>query len=133
MVIAMHRLLAGMLAVLTATGQASEPGGPTATVSHGPLVMRLSKDEFRIAFGINARPCSPDGCHGVIRYRVIWLADDGSAGTESKQVNYVILPNSSRTITVDRQYFDTAEGEHTVELTRVNVNQITCLPGYRGP
>jgi hypothetical protein len=129
----MFRLLAGMLVLLVATAQATEPASPTASLSHGPLVMRMSKDEFRIAFGINAPPCTPQGCHGVIRYRVNWSADDGSGGAESKQVNYVILPHSSRTIAVDRQYFDTAEGEHTIELTGVNVLEITCRVGDRDP
>jgi len=34
-----------------------------------------------------------------------------------------------RTMTVDRQYFDTAEGAHTTNVVRVTVDMITCVDG----
>ncbi len=126
-------MLAAVSALMAVAAAASEPMLPAASLSHDPLVLRLSKDEFRIAFGISAQHCGERGCHGVIRYRVAWWADDGSRGDERKQVGYVILPRSTRSITVDRQYFDTAEAEHTTEVTQVDVEQITCYPGASAP
>jgi hypothetical protein len=58
---------------------------PAVTLTQEPLVMRMSKDEFRIAFGIRAGHCSASGCYGVIRYRVSWRAEDGSTGSDVKQ------------------------------------------------
>jgi hypothetical protein len=40
-----------------------------------------------------------------------------------------VLPRASRAITVDRQYFDTAEGQHTTDVVKVSVDRITCLEG----
>jgi hypothetical protein len=97
------------------------------TLTQDPLVMRLSKDEFRIAFGINAERGGPNGCNGVIRYRVDWKTEDGMTRSEVRLVNYTVLPHASRALTVDRQYFDTAEGQHTTEVLKVNVDRITCL------
>ena len=96
-----------------------------------PVVMRLSKDEFRIAFGLDAASCasSERGCSGTIRYRVDWKADDGTLRSEVKRVNYALLPQSSRGLTVDRQYFDTAEGAHHTEVVRVSVAAISCVDG----
>ena len=47
--------------------------------------------------------------------------------SEVKLVNYTVSPHSSRALTVDRQYFDTGEGQHTTEVLKVSVNRITCL------
>jgi hypothetical protein len=89
--------------------------------------MRLSKDEFRIAFGINAEHGAAQGCNGVIRYRVDWKTEDGMKRSENRLVSYTVSPLASRAMTVDRQYFDTAEGQHTTEVVRVTVDSITCL------
>ena len=97
------------------------------SLTQEPLVMRLSKDEFRIAFGINAERGAPNGCNGVIRYRVDWKTEDGVSRSEVKLVNYTVSPRASRAIAVDRQYFHTAEGQHTTEVVRVRVGRITCL------
>ena len=35
------------------------------------------------------------------------------------------LLKTSRTIAVDRQYFDTAEGQHTTDVVKVRVDAIT--------
>jgi hypothetical protein len=34
---------------------------------------------------------------------------------------------------VDRQYFDTAEAEHTTEITQVSIDRITCRVGVPSP
>jgi hypothetical protein len=101
----------------------------SVSLTQEPLVMRLSKDEFRIAFGINAERAAPYGCNGVIRYRVDWKTEDGVKRSEARLVNYTVSPHASRAITVDRQYFDTAEGQHTTEVIKVSVDKITCLDG----
>jgi hypothetical protein len=95
------------------------------SLTQKPLVMRLSKDEFRIAFGINAEHGAARGCNGVIRYRVDWKTEDGTARSETRLVSYRVSPSASRAITVDRQYFDTAEGQHTTDVVKVRVNRIT--------
>ncbi len=100
-----------------------------ASLTQSPLVMRLNKDEFRIAFGINGEQCALKGCNGSIRYRVHWKTPDGTERSELKQVHYTISPRSGRTIAVDRQYFDTAEGQHTTDVVKVSVDAITCRDG----
>jgi hypothetical protein len=99
------------------------------TLTQDPLVMRLSKDEFRIAFGVNAERGAPNGCNGVIRYRVDWKTEDGTTRSEVRLVNYTVSPHATRAMTVDRQYFDTAEGQHTTDVLKVSVDRITCLEG----
>ena len=87
--------------------------------------MRLSKDEFRIVFGIHAQQHASRGCNGVIHYRVDWRTEDGTTRSENRLVSYRVSPSASRAITVDRQYFDTAEGQHTTDVVKVSVNRIT--------
>ena len=124
-------LLSATIAPALSLGATSHTAGRSVSLSQEPVVMRLSKDEFRIAFGINAAPCaaSEHGCSGVIRYRVDWKADDGTTRSEIKSVNYAVVPRSDRGLTVDRQYFDTAEGAHTTEIVKVSVDMITCVDG----
>ena len=121
-------LLAIGLITLGATG-ISAAAKRAVSLTQDPLVMRLSKDEFRIAFGIDANSSAPNGCNGVIRYRVDWKTEDGMTRSEVRLVNYTVLPHSSRALTVDRQYFDTAEGAHTTDVVRVSVDMITCVDG----
>jgi len=119
--------VAALGAAACALADGCAPSGKrSATLTQDPLVIRLNKDEFRIAFGLNAVGCEASGCNGVIRYRVHWKTEDGAAISELKQVSYSVLPHSARTITVDRQYFDTAEGAHTTEVVKVAVERITC-------
>jgi len=117
-----------LVAILAAGGVLAAQAHP-AVLTHDPLVMRLDKDEFRIAFGIAARACLSRGCSGVIRYRVDWKTEDGALLSEVKRVTYSMPPHAARTITVDRQYFDTAEGAHTTQVVRVSVERISCSPG----
>jgi hypothetical protein len=120
------------LIAMTAMSAASA-GTATAVPDHivvltqDPLIMRLSKDEFRIAFGINGERCGAQGCSGLIRYRVDWKTPDGVTRSEIRHVNYTVSPNASRTIAVDRQYFDTAEGQHTTDVLKISIDAITCL------
>ena len=118
----------GLMALICVTAQAAQ-ATPLISLSQSPLVMRLSKDEFRIAFGINGEQCSPNGCHGLIRYRVDWRTEGGVTHSEVKQVDFAVSPHSARSITVDRQYFDTGEGAHTTEVVNVSVDDITCYAG----
>ena len=122
--------IAASLAALPALGtNATAVSTRTVSLTQDPVVMRLSKDEFRIAFGLNAERCAAGGCNGVIRYRVDWKTDDGTMRSEIKRVSYAAAPSANRALTVDRQYFDTAEGAHTTDVVRVSVNMITCVDG----
>jgi len=118
------------LAALPALGaNAAAISTRAVSLTQDPVVMRLSKDEFRIAFGLNAERCASTGCNGVIRYRVDWKTEDGTTRSEIKRVSYTAVPSANRALTVDRQYFDTAEGAHTTDVVRVNVDMITCEDG----
>jgi hypothetical protein len=114
---------------LSAAAGAAPPAQRSVSLTQEPLIMRLNKDEFRIAFGINGERCGAKGCSGMIRYRVDWKTADGTTRSEIKHVNYTVSPHASRTIAVDRQYFDTAEGQHTTEVVKVSIDAITCLDG----
>ncbi len=122
-----HALSAIVVAAVTARAGVATASEHPVSLAQAPLVMRLSKDEFRIAFGLDAGRRAAGGCSGVIRYRVDWRTEDGTTRSESRRVNYTVAPRSSRSITVDRQYFDTGEGQHTTEIVRVSVDRITCL------
>jgi hypothetical protein len=122
-------IAAACAAAWPAAAGAGSTGGRAVSLTQQPLVMRLSKDEFRIAFGVNAQGCESHGCSGVIHYKVTWKTEDGTLVFESKRVAYSVLPHYSRTITVDRQYFDTAEGAHTTDVVKVAVDRITCSDG----
>jgi hypothetical protein len=110
-----------------ARGTAAPALKRSVSLTQDPLVMRLDKDEFRVALGIDAGRFVSNGCNGVIRYRVNWKTEDGTTHSETKRVNYSVLAGASRTIAVDHQYFDTAAGEHTTDVVKVSVDEITCL------
>jgi hypothetical protein len=120
--------LIGVLA-WAAGATAATPTAGSVTLVQDPLVMRLNKDEFRIAFGIKGERCTSNGCNGSIHYRVYWQTLDGTARSEIRQVSYTVSPGAARTIAVDRQFFDTGEGEHTTDVVRVSIDMITCLDG----
>ena len=123
-------LLVAMAALSTGTvADAAAASEHSVMLTQDPLIMRLSKDEFRIAFGINGERCGAQGCNGLIRYRVDWKTPDGTTRSEFRHVHYAVSPSASRTIAVDRQYFDTAEGQHTTEVLKVSIDKITCLDG----
>jgi hypothetical protein len=126
------KLIPLSLMVMVTLSAAAAPAPRTdrsVSLTQDPLVMRLNKDEFRIAFGINGERCGDNGCSGIIRYRVEWKTTDGTARSEIKHVHYSVSPHAPRTIAVDRQYFDTAEGQHTTDVVKVSIDAITCLDG----
>lgn len=122
-------LAAGTGAGATAEASAKHTGLRTVSLVGPPLVMRLNNDEFRIAFGIDGKQCMPSGCSGSIHYRVHWRTADGTARSDARRVSYQVSPHSGRTIAVDRQYLDTAEGAHTTDVLGVSVDRITCRDG----
>jgi hypothetical protein len=122
-----------LLAMVTLSAGAAPPSERSVSLTQDPLVMRLNKDEFRIAFGINGERCRENGCNGMIRYRVDWKTADGTIRSEIKHVNYIVSPLAPRTIAVDRQYFDTAEGQHTTDVVKVSIDAITCRDGVGLP
>jgi hypothetical protein len=117
--------VAALIACAGLHASVAAPGNGTLSLGADPLVMRLSKDEFRIAFAVNGTSCMPAGCSGSIHYRVHWTASDGTSRWEVKAVSYTVSPNASRTIAVDRQYLDTAEGAHTIDAVDVSVHHIS--------
>jgi hypothetical protein len=117
------------MTALSAGAGAAPASKHLVSLTQDPLVMRLNKDEFRIAFGINGERCGANGCSGMIRYRVDWKTADGATRSEIKHVSYAVAPRARGTIAVDRQYFDTAEGQHTTDVVKVSVDAITCRDG----
>ena len=115
-----------LVAAAAMTSLAAPAAERSVSLTQAPLIMRLDKDEFRIAFAINGERCGAVGCSGMIRYRVQWRVADGTTRSETKQVSYDVSPLAGRTIAVDRQYFDTAEGQHTTEVIKVSIDRITC-------
>ena len=116
-------LMTAMAASASRAALAAPPEG-TVLLTGDPVVMRLNKDEFRIVFGIDGKSCV-HGCSGSVRYWVDWKTSDGTARSERKEVSYVVAPEAARPIAVDRQYLDTAEGAHTVDVVKVRVDTIT--------
>jgi hypothetical protein len=110
-----------------ARGTAAPALKHSVSLTQEPLVMRLNKDEFRVAFGLDAGRFASNGGNGVISYRVDWKTEDGTARSDIKRVKYTVSPGASRTIAVDQQYFDTAEGAHTTDVVKVSVEKITYL------
>jgi hypothetical protein len=126
------KLLPVSLIVMTALSAnqgavAAPPAERSISVTHEPLVMRLNKDEFRIAFGVNGEHCGANGGTGLIQYRVDWKTPDGTTRTERKHVSFTVSPLATHTIAVDRQYFDTAEGQHMTDVVKVHIDAITCV------
>ncbi len=115
------------LSAFSASAIGAPPAQRSVSLTQEPLIMRLNKDEFRIAFAINGERCGANGCSGMIQYRVDWKTPDGATRTERKHVNYTVSPLASRTIAVDRQYFDTAEGQHMTDVVKVRIDTITCV------
>lgn len=123
----MKNTLLTLLAAFPLAGSAAVPAASCAvTVGGEPLVMRLGKDEFRIAFGVDGEQCGREGCRGAIRYRADWQTEHGATGSDSRVLSFEVPPGASRTVAVDRNYFDTAEGQHTTGIVKVHVDTVTC-------
>jgi len=114
------------MAALPAAGAYAAPGTCSVNLSQDPLVMRVGKDEFRIAFGLDAGACKDAGCSGSISYDTTWETEDGVRSTEGKTVTFNIPDGAERSLSVDRSYFDTAEAKHTTRVVSVNVSRISC-------
>jgi hypothetical protein len=113
------------LSVLPLGNAIAAPATCGVSLTQAPLVMRVGKDEFRIAFGLDAASCQ-EGCSGSIRYDATWQTDDGQQSTERKTVAFDIPAGAERSLSVDRHYFDTAEAQHTTQIVGVAVDQISC-------
>jgi hypothetical protein len=94
-------------------------------VTGEPLVMRLNNDEFRIAFGLEDKDHQPVTRKGSVHYRIDWRDGDGITHSDLRQVRYTLAPDTARTIAVDRQYLDTAEGANTSEVLKVSVDAVS--------
>ena len=119
------------IAILTtalAAGNAFAAAPPVCSVDVGsePVVIRMSKDEFRIAFGVAGDKCHDGGCAGVIRYDATWRTEDGTVNVDRKTLSYDIPSGVNQSIAVDRHYFDLGEGRHTTDLVRVAITDISC-------
>ena len=114
------------LSVLPFGSAFAAPATCGVSLTQDPLVMRVGKDEFRIAFGLDAASCQESGCSGSIRYDATWQTDDGQQSTERKTVAFDIPAGAERSLSVDRHYFDTAEAQHMTQIVGVAVDQISC-------
>jgi len=114
------------LAVLPLGSAMAAPATCSVSLTQDPLVMRVGKDEFRIAFGLDAASCHESGCSGSIQYETTWQTDDGQQSTERKTVAFDIPAGAERSLSVDRHYFDTAEAQHTTRIVGVAVDRISC-------
>ena len=124
-----RKMLSSLLLVLFVLPLGSATAAPAMCgvgLTQDPLVMRVGKDEFRIAFGLDAAACRESGCSGSIRYNATWQTDDGQQSTERKTVAFDIPAGAERSLSVDRHYFDTAEAQHTTNVVGVDVEQISC-------
>jgi hypothetical protein len=124
-----RKKLSGLLLALAVLPLGSAMATPTTcsvSLTQDPLVMRVGKDEFRIAFGLDAASCHESGCSGSIRYDATWQTDDGQQSTERKTVAFDIPAGAERSLSVDRHYFDTAEAQHTTQIVGVAVERISC-------
>jgi len=115
-----------LMMVLGTTNVFAAPAVCSVSVQKDPVVMRMSKDEFRIAFGVSGEQCHENGCTGVIRYDAAWRTEDGSENVDHKLLSYSIPSGTNQSIAVDRHYFDTGEGKHTTDLVRVSISEVSC-------
>jgi hypothetical protein len=122
----MKTILAGLVLALAAGNAVAAETTCAVNVTNDPVVIRMDKDEFRIAFGVSGDACDTKGCSGVIRYRAAWRTEDGAEATDSKVLSYDIPSGANRSIAVDRHYFDTSEGRHTTDLVSVSVDEVSC-------
>ena len=121
-----------MLAAATITQALAAPNGCSVAVTQEPVVLRISKDEFRIAFAVSGNQCRETGCSGVIRYQAAWRTEHGPTKIDRKVLSYNIPDGANRSIAVDRHYFDTAEAQHTTSIVRIDVDEVSCaLPTGR--
>lgn len=114
------------LAALPCASAVAADDSCKVSLTQDPLVMRVGKDEFRIAFGLDGASCKDSGCSGVIKYNTTWEAEDGTRSTEQKSVSFEIPNGAQRSLSVDRSYFDNGEARHTTQVVGVSVDRISC-------
>lgn len=119
-------LTVALMTLLPWTCAFAQPGTCGVKLTQDPLVMRIGKDEFRIAFGLDAATCKDDGCSGQIKYKATWQAEDGTRNSEQKTVGFSIPSGAERSLTTDRSYFDNGEAQHTTQVVSVDVAEISC-------
>jgi hypothetical protein len=122
----MKTILTGLVLALAVGNAFAAEATCAVNVTDAPVVIRMDKDEFRIAFGVAGDTCAKDGCSGVIRYHAAWRTEDGAESTDNKVLSYEIPSGAKRSIVVDRHYFDTSEGRHTTDLVGVKVDDVSC-------
>jgi hypothetical protein len=122
----MKTILTGLVLALAVGNAAAAEASCAVNVTDEPVVIRMDKDEFRIAFGVAGDACEKDGCAGVIRYHAAWRTEDGTESTDDKVLSYEIPSGAKRSIAVDRHYFDTSEGRHTTDLVGVKIDDVSC-------
>jgi hypothetical protein len=122
----MKTILTGLVLALAAGNALAAEATCAVNVTNDPVVIRMDKDEFRIAFGVAGDACAKDGCSGVIRYHAAWRTEDGTESSDNKVLSYEIPSGSKRSIAVDRHYFDTSEGRHTTDLVDVKIDEVSC-------
>ncbi len=115
-----------LMVILNPAGFAAASAACAVNVGAQPVVMRIGKDEFRIAFAVNSDACKANGCNGTIRYQASWKTEDGATSIDRKLLSYTIPDGATRSIAVDRHYFDTAEGKHTTDIVRVQIDAVSC-------
>src|SRR5512147_2381366 len=86
------------LAALPFGSAFAAPAACSVSLTQDPLVMRLGKDELRIAFGLDAAACRDNGCSGSISYNATWQTDDGRQSTERKTVAFDIPAGAERSL-----------------------------------
>ena len=122
----MKTILAGLVLALAAGNALATEATCAVNVTNDPVVIRMDKDEFRIAFGVAGDTCAEHGCTGVIRYHAAWQTEDGAKSIDNKVLSYAIPTGAKRSIAVDRHYFDTSEGQHTTDLVEVKIDDVSC-------
>ena len=123
------KMLFALLMLVVPLGEAfaAAPAASCAVkVTQDPVIIRMAKDEFRIAFGVSGEACRESGCAGVIRYKAAWRTENGAESTDTKLLSYDIPNGANQSIAVDRHYFDTSEGKQKTELVQVTVDDVSC-------
>ena len=95
-------------------------------VTNDPVVIRMDKDEFRIAFGVAGDACEKRAARASSATSAAWRTEDGAEATDNKVLSYDIPSGAKRSIAVDRHYFDTSEGRHTTDLVDVKIDDVSC-------
>jgi hypothetical protein len=106
------------LSVLPFGSAFAAPATCGVSLTQDPLVMRVGKDEFRIAFGLDAASCHESGCSGSIQYDATWQPDDGQRITERKTVAFDIPAGAERSLSVDRHYRYSERSTHRLSASR---------------